>query len=79
MVEKFGNLNLYDKYDMSDYELKRDPMVFKYDRSEFEKICPSNMDFIKDQDCDYVHPQPKSLANLVDNKTVFTQNHKRKG
>ena len=64
MEKRFGKIEMYDTLDMSHYQLKRDPAVFKYHRSEFEKIAPNKMDFIDDKEMDYQYPVPINYEAL---------------
>lgn len=71
MVEQFGDFEYYDKYDMSYYTLKRDPMIFKYHRSDLQKLKNSPYEKIADEHLDYKWPKPKSIVNKVDNIKYF--------
>lgn len=71
MEEKFGKIELYDSLDMSHYQLKRDPAVFKYHRSEFEAIAPNKMAFIDDKEMDYQYPVPNNLEAREGEPGIF--------
>jgi hypothetical protein len=76
MRERFGNPNYYDRYDMEDYTLRRDPMVFKYHRSGLKNIGKDKYEHINDRHNDYIYPQPVSLEDQLDGEKVVRMKHK---
>jgi hypothetical protein len=76
MREKFGNPNLYNQYDMSHYTLRRDPMVFKYHRSQLKSVGKNKYEDIKDKYNDYIYPKPTNLQPMEDGIKVIKSKQK---
>ena len=76
MRERFGKPNFYDRYDMEDYELRKNPMVFKYSRTQLMNIGGDKYENINDRHNDYQYQQPVDLEDQVDGDAVVRIKHK---
>ena len=63
---------------MSDYEMRRDPMVFKYHRTRLPNMGPGIYDEIEDAQNDYIFKKPVSLLGQEDGVTIVKTNEKKR-
>ena len=62
---------------MSDYQPRKDPMVFKYHRSSLPNTGKGVFDGMTDEQNDYIFKPPKSLVGLEDGVNIVKTNEKK--